>query len=121
MSKRKGKREQMREAVRDVVGEFVDDEILEALVDSDYVVKMPPKRSYMIEARVERIKRINREGGQEEENNCKCKAKEDKDCICYFYNKKRVSELENKMGKEKFREKQLIDELTQILIEYDCG
>ena len=115
--KRKGKREQMREAVRDIVGEFVDD----ALVDSDYVVKMPPKSSYVVEARVERIRRINREEEQEEENTCKCKAKEDKDCICYFYNKKRASELENKLGKEKFRKKQLVDELTQILIEYDCG
>jgi|GEM_PF-5733026 len=119
--KRKGKREQMREAVRDVVGEFVDDEILEALVDSDYVVKMPPKSSYVVEAREEKIRRINREEDQEEENTCKCKAKEDKDCICYFYNKKRASELENKLGNEKFRKKQLIDELTQILIEYDCG
>jgi hypothetical protein len=114
--KRKGKREKMREAVRDVVGEFVDEEILEALVDNDYVVKMPPKSSYVIEARVEKIEK--KEGG--EERTCRCNAKEDKDCICYFYSKKRAKELEEKMGKEKFLKKQLIDELTQILIEYDC-
>jgi FKBP-type peptidyl-prolyl cis-trans isomerase len=115
--KRKGKREKMREAVRDIVGEFVDDEILEALVDNDYVVKMSPKSSYVIEAKVERIKK---EEEKEEEKTCRCNAKEDEDCICYFYNKKRVKELEEKMGKEKFRKKQLVDELTQILIEYDC-
>ena len=114
--KRKGKRELMREAVRDVVEELVDNEILEALVDNDYVVKMPPKSSYVIEARV---KRIYREEEHEEEKTCRCNVKDDEDCICYFYNKRRASELENKMGKEKFQKKQLIDELTQILIEYD--
>jgi hypothetical protein len=120
MSKRrKGKKEQMREAFRDTIGGLTEDEIevYEALVDNDYVVKMPPKSSYVIEARVERI---NKEEEKEEAKTCKCKAKEDEDCICYFYNKKRAKELEEKMGKEKFRKKQLIDKLTQILIEYDC-
>jgi hypothetical protein len=119
MSKiRKGKRELMREAVRDVVEEFVDEEILEALVDNDYVVKMPPKSSYVIEGTVKRIEK--KEEKQEKENTCRCNAKEDEDCVCYFYNKKRASELEKKLGKEKFRKKQIVDELTQILIEYDC-
>jgi replicative superfamily II helicase len=116
--KREGKREIIRESVRDVVEEFVDEEILEALGDNDYVVKMPPKSSYVIEGTVKRIEK--EEEKQEKENTCRCNVKEDEDCICYFYNKKRASELEKKLGKEKFRKKQLVDELTQILIEYDC-
>jgi hypothetical protein len=41
-------------------------------------------------------------------------------CICYLKNKARRKELESKLGKEKFLKKQLVDELTQILIECDC-
>jgi hypothetical protein len=51
---------------------------------------------------------------------CRCKAETDEECICYLTNKVRAKELEEKMGKEKFLKKQLVDELTQILIEYDC-
>ena len=54
------------------------------------------------------------------EKTCRCNVKDDEECICYFYNERRMKELEEKMGKEKFLKKQLVDELTQILIEYDC-
>jgi hypothetical protein len=117
--KRKGKKEQMREAFRDTIGGLTEDEIeiYEALVDNDYVVKMSPKSSYVIEAKVERIERKEE---KKEEKTCKCNAKEDKDCICYLYDKSRAEELEKKMGKENFWKKQIVDKLTQILIEYDC-
>ena len=55
------------------------------------------------------------------EKTCRCNVKNDEDCICYFYSKKRVKELEEKLGRENFLKKRLVDELTQILIEYECG
>ena len=57
---------------------------------------------------------------REEESRCRCNAKMNEDCICYLKDKRRAKELEEKLGKEKFLKKQLVDELTQILIEYDC-
>jgi hypothetical protein len=98
--KRKGKRGQMREAFRDFVEEFADRDILEDLGNVNLKEKV--------------------EGGEEKGRTCRCNAKEDEECICYFYSKKRVKELEEKMGREKFLKKQLVDELAQILIEYEC-
>jgi hypothetical protein len=98
MSKR-GKREQMRESFKEFVSEFGDKDIL----DLDLSLK----------DKVENVDLV--------EKTCRCETKNDEDCICYFYNKRRVRELEEKMGREKFRKKQIVDELIQILIEYDCG
>jgi len=99
--KRKGKREREREDFRFVVGEItgMKDEDFGDGVEGDIV----------------------KEEDNEIGKRCLCGAGEKyEDCICYLRSKARRKELENKLGKEKFRKKQLIDELTQILIEYDC-
>jgi hypothetical protein len=98
--KRKGKREQMRENFRvgfcEVMGmkdeDFAMGEEVELEIKDDEIGKR-----------------------------CLCGADEKyEDCICYLKNKARRIELENKLGKERFLKKQLIDKLTQILIEYEC-
>ena len=102
ITKRKGKRELMREAFKDFVEEFADRDILRDLKGEEV-------------NKNENVEELGRT-----EKSCRCNVKNDEDCICYFYNKRRASELEKKMGKENFCKKQLIDELTQVLIEYDC-
>jgi hypothetical protein len=84
-----------------------EEKFWEALIDKEEVVEK-------LEARRGRKKR------KMEITRCRCKAKKDEDCICYLTNKLRAKELEEKLGKEKFLKKRLVDELTQILIEYDC-
>jgi hypothetical protein len=78
----------------------------------------------MSKARKEVIGEIEGKRGRKrrrmEITRCRCNAKTDEECICYLTNKLRAKELEEKMGKEKFLKKQLVDELTQILIEYEC-
>jgi hypothetical protein len=100
--KRKGKRELMRESFKDFVEEFADRDILRDLKGEEV------------------NKNENVEEGGKTEKTCRCNVKDEEDCICYFYSKKRVKELEEKMGRENFLKKRLVDELTQILIEYDC-
>jgi hypothetical protein len=99
--KRKGKRALMREAFKDFVEEFADKDILKDLEGVEL-------------NKMEITEKVG------EERTCRCNVKDEEDCICYFYNKKRAKELEEKMGRENFLKKQLVDELTQILIEYDC-
>jgi hypothetical protein len=99
--RRKGKRELIRENFRFAVGEIM------GMKDEDFgVVKEEEVEVKDNDMRVR----------------CLCGAGEKyEDCICYLRSKARRKELEDKLGKEKFRRKQLVDELTQILIEYDCG
>jgi hypothetical protein len=98
--KRKGKREREREDFRFVIGEItgMKDEDFGDGVEEDIV------------------KYDDNEIGKR----CLCGAGERyEDCICYLRSKARRKELEYKLGKENFCKKQLIDELTQIIIEYD--
>jgi predicted nuclease with TOPRIM domain len=114
---RKGKRERMREAFRNFVEEFVNRDILKDSESEDLGEKLEEGED-LKRVGFRRRKRL----GEVEEvvKACRCGAREDEDCICYFYNKRRAEELKRKLGEEKFRKKQLVDELTQILIEYDC-
>jgi hypothetical protein len=98
--KRKGKREREREDFRFVVGEIT------GMKDEDFGM-----------GEEEEVEIKDNEIGKR----CLCGAGEKyEDCICYLRSKARRKELENKLGKENFCKKQIVDELTQILIEYDC-
>jgi hypothetical protein len=102
--KRKGKREREREDFRFVVGEIT------GMKDEDF------GEGGGVEVEEDVVNDDDNEIGKR----CLCGAGESyEDCICYLRSKARRKELENKLGKEKFLKKQLIDELTQILIEYD--